>query len=498
MAIDQTPGVVDTPTRSETRDTWTQDFNLRVPAAKTGPGTWPYVEGSVVADALVPVNAAAITIGRGTNLSTSAGPWLLEIGEADGVEPRPAVGAIGFLDIVTSNGGSNIQAGTLVRSKVGQVRFQVSTTGLYFTNTPVPVSGIDTGYATNLPAGTPMEFPAPPPGCAQDAVVRAQSDGTGLTGGRPADDDQTYRQLISDARANPPASGNDAAYQQFIRKTPAISIQQVFTYPGIRGPGTIGYCFTLNPSRPGGSRSPNAAQIAATYANIVGQMPADDSVFACDLVNTNVRVCLRMTWSYGAQTWVDNIPWPPYVAGSPVKVTSPPTPTLTKIRLSTGTSTVAPQPGQTVGFYDPQSGTFKRIRIGSVTTISAGLIWDVFPDRSNNASDPTFVPIVNSVASPWGESLNLVAPAVIAYFDTLGPGEQVSPLPDPGLRQRRQPQSPEKWPSTIDERILVPVFKVSAVQSPIVLEPTIPTVTPVGVPAVSSNYFVLGDLGIFP
>jgi len=499
MALDQTPGVVQTLSRSEVHDNWTRDYKLRVPAADVGPGTQPDVDASVAADAVAPLYNDAVTIGRGTTLRTSAGSYLQIIGEDEGIFKRPAVGASGFIAITTATGGATIQQGTVVVSKIGQKRYQVTTTQLYTSATLVPVVGIDTGPSTNLDPGAGMQFQAPPPGCAQDAVVVADSNGNGLTGGRDADDDATYRQLISDNRANPPASGNDAEYQKQIRKTPGLSIQQVFTYPGMPfGPGTISYVFTLNPARPGASRTPNGTQIAATLAYVTGQEPADDGVFACELVESSVIVALSITWGAGASTWMDATPWPTYVTGQ-VLVASSPAPSLTGFRLHAGTSTTDPQVGQNIGFYDSVSGTFKRFRILTVSVVSAGVTWDITVDRTFGASDPNYIPSAGQPASPWSDSLNLIAPAVIAYFDGLGPGEQVSPLPDPGLRQRRQPTSPIRWPSVIDARIVIPIYQLgNVVETVTPLLPALPFQTPVGAPGVTSNLCTLGSLAIYP
>src|ERR1700734_321777 len=498
MALDQTPGVVQTPTRDQVRDQFLRAYQCRVPAADTGPGTQPYVDASCAADMAAPLYNDAVTIGRGTNLSTSAGAWLQQIGANQGPFPRPAVGASGFIPIVTASGGSTIQAGTEVDSKPAGLRFQVTVTATYTTATPVPVIGIDTGPSTNLAVGTAMQFPSPPPGLGQNAVVTADSDGNGLTGGRPADDAASLRQLTSDARANPPASGNDAEYQQRIRQTPSLSIQQVFTYPAILGPGTIAYVFTLNPSAPGGSRAPNDAQIAATLDYVTGIEPADDGIMGCTIVEETLRVCLRVTWRKGASTWTDATQWPVYLTGDAVRVNNTPTPSLTSFGLVTNTATTDPQVGQTIGFYDTTSQSFKRIRIGAVTVVSTGLSWVITPDRTFGASDPIFVPSFLAVASPWSDSLNNVPAAVISYMASLGPGEQVASLPDPGLRQRRSPDPGLSWPSVVDNGLLAPLFSVSSVQSPVILEPVVPYATPVGVAGVLSYLFVLSDLGIYP
>ena len=84
MALDVTPGVIEVRTRDKIRDDFTEDYKLRVPEADVGPGTQPFIDGSTLADALVVVDANALTVGRGTNLRTSAGQWLAALGMTTG------------------------------------------------------------------------------------------------------------------------------------------------------------------------------------------------------------------------------------------------------------------------------------------------------------------------------------------------------------------------------------------------------------------------------
>lgn len=506
MALAQTPGVIAVFTRDQVRDRWCKSYSQRVPGADTGPNTQPYIDGSVAADAASPLYNDAVTIGRASTLSTSSGPWLDTTGNDEGVErPEPA-GASGFLSIVTSAGGSFIEAGTLVRDAQGRNTYQVQQTGLYYTTTdptkgtPLPVVGVDTGPGTNLAPGTAMQFPSPPPGLSQNATVYADANGNGLTGGRDAGTDAVYRQIISDHRANPPASGNDAEYQSTIRKTPGLQIQQVFTFPAMMGAGTTAYVFTLSPAQPGGSRTPNTTQIAQTLAWVTGQMPGDDGIFAATLIESPISVALRMTWGVGAKNWTDVSPWPSYIAGDQVVVGSSPAPTFTSFRLQTGTTTADPQAGQTLAFWDAVTGQFRRIQIGSVAVVTSGKVWTITPSRSYGASDPSYIPIAGQPVCPWSDSLNSVSPAVVSYFDGLGPGEMVSPLPDPGLRQRRQPPSPLRWPSIVDQRIVIPIYALgNLIETVVPLTPTpLPYATPTGTPGVLAYLTTLGYLALFP
>ncbi len=498
MPLDVTPGAIEVPERNESRDSFTQDYKLRQPLADVGPGTQPFVDGSLVADAMVPVYNDALVIGRGGNLRTSAGVWLRETGAAEGVFPRPAVGASGYATIDASSGGGLIQAGTEVRYVPGGLRYRVTTTAIYVAGDVVPLQGFDTGPSTNLAPGTVLQFTSPPPGIGPSATVFEQSDGSGLSGGRAADDDEALRRLISDRRANPPASGNDAEYQARIKATPGLSVQQPFTIPGVFGPGTMAFCFTLNPAAPGASRVPNGVQVAAAYSYIVGQEPGDDSIFGADIEESPLAVALGITWGVGAVGWADVTPWPAWIAGDPVVVDASPAPSATSFTAITATSTTTPQVGQTVGVYDAAEGVIRNKRIGAVAVLTANKRWTLTIDTTNNASDVSSIPVAGQIVSPWAGSIQSLVAPVVSYFDTLGPGEQFASLPDPGLRQRRQPPSPQYWPSVVGNKMLIPIFKTPGIANAEILSPDGPYPTPVGTPGVLSYLVTLGDLAAFP
>ncbi len=492
-SLDTTPGEIVVRARNDIRDQYTADYQIRIPDADVGPGTQPYVDGSLVADSEQFLVNDATVIGRGTNLDTSAGSWLTTQGESRGIYKRPAVGASGYLTITTSSGGAMILAGTEVKEPISGLRFKVDVTQLYTSSTPVPITGVDTGPSTNLDTGTAMQFTAPPPGVAQNCTVAYP----GLTGGLAEDTEATYRLLIKERLANPPASGNDAAYQQAIERTPSVGVEKAFTWPAVKGAGTIAYSFTLRGTSINDTRIPNAAQVALAEAYVKGQFPADDGGFACTLLEQTVDVALSITWAASALTWTDATPWPPYVPASKVRVSNAVAPTTTSCRLFTGIPTTAPQVGQTIGFFDRPNKAFRRKKILTVSVVTPTLVWDVTFDTTNNASDVTYAPAIGTAASPWSDSLDTMIEPVVGYFDTLGPGEQVASFPDPGQRQRRSPQSPTSWPNTITNRILAPLFNLSSIEDLDLEEPATPLNTTVGTPGVLAYLMTLGDLCAF-
>lgn len=492
------PGEIVVKDRAQIRANYTRDYGLRVPAADVGPGTQPDVDAQTFADGVMFLVNDAQVIGRGTNVRTSGGQWLKDIGEPEGIFARPAVGGSGTLTISASVGGGTIQVGSEYREKNSGLRFRtISPTALCLDGSQIEVTGIDTGPGTNFKAGTVLIMQAPPPGISQLATVVLQNDGSGISGGREADGDEQYRLLIQARRANPPASGNDAEYQRAIERTPGIPVEKAFTYPAALGPGTTAFTFTVRPSSPGGSRIPNAAQIAAVHDYVVGQFPADDQIFACLLTAQPTTVALRVTWAPSALGFVDVTPWPRHIAGDNVRVDMTSTPTATTFRLTTATSTTTPLAGQTIAFYDASSQRFQRKRILSVSVVSAGMSWDIVVDTSNAASDTGYTPYIGQAPSPYSGSLDALVPALLSYVDGLGPGEQFASLPDPGRRQRRQPPSPNAWPSEINNRVVVNPLALTAVESVSLLAPSDPFTATVGTPGVESFLITVRDIGAF-
>lgn len=498
MADEVLPGQLVVYSRDVVVAKYLRDYKLRHPVADVGPGTQPYLDAQVFADQQVVLFYNAQQISAGTNLA-ARGSRLDAVGAAEGIERPEAAGSAGFVSVVTADGGGTIIEGDELLDTATGLRFQCLTTALYANGSAVPIAAIDAGPSTNLGAGTVLEWTSPRAGVGPKAVVLAGADGLGLTGGRDAATDEEYVEVIKEARANPPASGNDAAFRQAVRRTPGLAVEMVFTYPAVKGPGTTCIVFTLKPQVPGGSRLPNGAQIAEVEANLKATFPGDDGIFVAQLVGSQVEIALRIEWKKGAAQWADVVPWPPFVPDSPVRVNADVTPTATAFRLATAVDTAAPQPGQTIGLFDRAKGLWRRKRIKTVSTITANRKWAIVVETVNAASDTSFVPAAGALVSPWSESLSGLTAPVLEAIGALGPGEQFASLPDPGLRRRRLPESPASWPSTITNKAFTNrVFRLPTVaDADLLLPQPIPFPTPIGTPATLSYLFELGGFGAF-
>jgi hypothetical protein len=498
MALDdELPGEIVTQTRDEYRDQFLQDYQLFAPDAEVGPGGQPYVDGSLAADGVNILFSDAVTIGNGTNIDTSTGVWLKQTGESEGVYKLPAAGASGYVVISTAPGGSQIFQGDEITFVGPNLRFLIQATALYDNGTLVPIIGLDTGTETNLDAGTNLKFSAPRPGCNEIAVVYEDSNGDGLSGGRPDESDDEYRDRIKLKRANPPASGNDAEYQRVVEDIPNIGIQKAFTYPAVFGPGTMAFIFTLRPGSPGATRIPNGSQINQAAQTLIMKEPADDGVFPLQMFSAPLVVAFRVSWATGAAGWANTPRWPPYTAPK-ITVKAAPAPTPTSLRaINTGGAIDDPLIGQTIGVFDRPNKTFQRKRIETITIITPGQEWQLTFSTTNLASDVTYTPLAAQAISPWSDSLNLLVEPTLMFVDNLGPGEMLATFLDPGLRQKRNPPNPDSYASTVTNKLVSPILALPSIANAVVLEPTIPYDTPVGIPGTLVYLLELNDLAVY-
>lgn len=498
MPLDDLPGTLILPTRDDVRDQYLRDFRFRSPGAVTIEGTLEFADASTFADGMAPVYFDTKNIGDHVAGINKRGKALdIELVRS-GTSRLLKCGATGFVIVTTSAGGGTIFEGDEIKdSKSGQ-RYKCTATKLYLDQQYVPIIGVDTGPTTNLDAGRKLEWTFPRPGITPLSIVAEQTDGTGLSGGRNDETDDEANLRLQSLRANPPASGNDAQFQDAVNKTPGIPIQQCFTYPCIIGGGSIGIAFTLRPGTPGANRIPNPTQMAAVQAYIQGLFPADDSILMITLVASAVDLVFEVSWAPSAVAWQDLDPWPPRINADMVKVDGAVTPTATTFRLTTATTTTTPQVGQSLGFYDQPKALFRRKRIKSVAVVVANKSWDLVIETINGVSDINYIPNVNQTVGPWSDSLQALVPGVTNYFDTTGPGEQLSVLPDPNLRQHRTPRSPAAYSNTITNRMITTLLQLPTVGDLELKSPDVPFATPIGAQGIFAYLHSLGNITVFP
>ncbi len=503
MAAPVLPDALVVPSRDALASTFTRD--VQIAATRGGitiaiaDGALANVKAKVFADLMLPVYGEAARQANIGTLDGKSGTELEQEATDSGLPGRLApAGASGFVVAAGATGGGYVTAGAELRNLATGKRYQSLVSGLYTPGALVAVSGIDTGPSTNVDAGVVLTWTSPPPGIDASAAVFADSDGNGLTGGRDIETDQQIRDRIRAARANPAASGNDAAYQTAAMQTPGVGIAGVFTYPAILGPGSSCLLFLLRPASSGASRVPNNAQIGLVRGYVTGQMPKGDSVTYGTVIEQSTDVTMTVVWSTGIAQWTDGVPWPPYDASGTYDVQAVTSATVFTVEYVGGGTAVVPQAGQTIALFDRTNLVFVRKRILSVVSHEPVIAhFDIVVDTTDNVSDTQFTPAVGDLVSPWSDSINTLAPLVASYFDGLGPGEQVATFFDQGYRQRRSPPDPQFWPASLTSKILIPILQLSSISDAEIKSPALPAAPTVGTPGVSSNLLVLGKLGIY-
>lgn len=498
MPIEDLPNGFAAPTRPEIRDRFQRDVLLRQPGAPTGEGSQAFIDGSVIADTLMPLYANAVSIARGANLADMTREQLKAECKALGIpEELPESAGSGFVIISASAGGVFIDTGRELKDEGRNLRFHCAVAGTYFDGKAVPVIGTDTGPTTNLAAETRLKWTNPPAGLGNIAAVQADADGNGFTGGRVAESDDDIRNRITVARSDPPAGGNDGQIRKLVKdagRDLGIAIQECFVYPAITGAGHYSYVFTLRPGAPGSSRIPDAVQIAAVRAYVHNALPYDDGIFAAELIEEEVVAKLGVKWANNAVGWVDAAPWPIFADDFEVSAVTD----ASNFTVSSAASApTAPQVGQTFAFFDELNGKFARKKILTATDMGGG-DYAIVVDTSNNASDVNYKPSVNEELCPYSPSLDLLVEPLLSEVDTLGPGEQVDEFFDEGYRQRRDPPNPVEWPSELRHNSLDAVDDLPQIHDVTWLEPSIPYVPAVGVAGVSSNLVAIERVLAFP
>jgi hypothetical protein len=444
----------------------------------------------------------ARTIGRSIPLSEVSGDRLDQRLAEHGLPERfPETGSQGSVTIIASSTGAYITSGIEGTDTDNGLRFKCVTSGLYQDGDTVPIAAVDTGTQTNLKAGSKIIWSQGVPGLFATCIVTEQTDGSGLKGGRGIESDDEVRNRISDALANPASAGNDAAYQKLIENSRGhgVSVQKGFTYPGINGAGTTGGAFTMKPATVGGSRIANATQMSLVEAYVVGQMPADDTYLRITLVSQPVDVSFDISWAPGAAGWADVVPWPTrYDIGDGAIVVQSASSSGSFVLATDNavySGVTAPVAGQNIAFYDSSdNGAFRQKRLLSVTGTGP---WTCVTDTTNGASDTTYTPYAGQRACPWSDSLDQIISPIVGYFNKMGPGEQRSSFFDPGLRQRRNPAAPKRWPNSISSRIETDILALPSINDAQITD-GLGTTTTVGVAGALSYMIELRSISAFP
>jgi uncharacterized phage protein gp47/JayE len=511
MTTNSTPARMVVPTREQQIASYKRDYGLRDPNANVVTLEQVDVDARVLTDQLLPIMAQARSAGDALTYLNQSGDDLDNTWAPRGLPRLLANGASGPVQISASEGGGPIFKDDELKDLNTGFRYKCLATNLsYQDGDPVPVVGIDVGPQTDVAPGTRLTWSRNRPGIGPTAVVLDQGDGTGLSGGRSREQDDSYKQRIADFTANPPAAGNPAEVVNKTEKAGVAPVEKAFAYPAILGSDTTGVVFLLKPSKPGANRIPSEIQRAAVEGIVVGQFPGGENYVFPTVLGEAYDLAIQIRWVSGAG-WKDLVPWPPEADQGAGRIVVSGTPTsATAFVLRTDdddyTGVPAPQVNKSLAFYDAERRKFSRKTIATVTGTGP---WTITCSTTLGASDTAYTPTTGQACCPWAEALDATIEPILLAFDRLGPGEMVENadfLLD-GQRQRRFPSiDSADWPSSIGPLDFVDLkqvpqianlgsvtfSKVGGVFENDVISPT------VGTPGVTAYLLKVGNISLFP
>lgn len=485
-------------TRDQVIQDYERDYLNRSSGTLTGPGTAVRRDAVLLADALMPLYANVVKAGRAIALDERTEAELRQLAADKSVTLSGAVGSTGTVTIRAATTGTTIFAGDEAIEPNSKLVFYCTTTAAYDDQGSVPMAARSTGPATNLDADTVLQWRTPRPGCATNCTVDEQTDGSGFTGGAEADGREQIIAKIRDANANPPASGNAADYQKWIKATPNIQIEEAFIYPCALGPGGLHWTFTVAPNRYG-SRAATATQIALVRAYVSSVAPKHDLGVGIATDTEDLVVCIGVDWENAEEQWHDETPWPAYYEETPASgsgaVVIDTGSTASSLVVKTANADYStcgdPVAGQVFGLYDLANRAFRRFTALSVSGTGP---WTITVDQSYDASYIGYTPVAGQRMMPWSEGLALFVAPVHAAFDGIGPGERVATTYLDGRRAKRYPAPPKYWPDRITKSLETTMESMGSVTSLDILE----GLGVVATPSATPNILTLSDLAAYP
>jgi uncharacterized phage protein gp47/JayE len=418
----------------EIRDQFLRD--IRLEAIAVGVADPPIGEGTdwhILATAHA--NVAAIQYANfriaddNADVLTAEGQALEDKRLAFGLPEVKAAGSSGKI-VVTITGGAAVTFtdGTALVLPDGK-RAQVSGTQIGIANGgELDIAAIDTGESTNHAPGAVVRFVSPPLNVATDAKVSKTSP---LTGGTDAESDSRKRARILNRIQNTPNGSNWASLREIILNA-VPSIQDVYVYPALGGPGSVKVVCVkdYDASKSDYTRTPTAAQITAARSALHAEAPSqNDTVVqaaASALTTATVRVTLPESSLAGGNGngWTDREPWPPIdFGGGETGATVSAVSSTTEITVGAATST-APIANQAhIAWW---SSSDMRFRTYLVTDVGGGAgAWALTVDKpmvdSNGMS-----PVSGDFICPAAANLDKYGATWVEAMRKFGPGENTT------------------------------------------------------------------------
>jgi uncharacterized phage protein gp47/JayE len=376
---------------------------------------------------------------------TATGANLERWGIPSGIRKRSAGGSAGPV-ILDTSAPTDVVTGAELKDNLGQ-RFKVSIGGIYANGDLIPIEAVTKGSATNLPAGTSLQWVSAPTFSNNNAIV-----GTGgLRNGVDTEGDETCRSRLFEHWRNPPASGNAQYVVEIAESDDLPMVQKGYVYAAVQGPSTTHIAVTAAPTATNKNRDVAASSMATKVGPyIIGQQPGRSFYIVTTVANqaSSVAIGLALPAATTASPpgpgggWLDGSPWP--LAGTGARgcrVT-----TVTSTLQFTVDATTAPVVAVSqISWLSPTDWKLYSALVTAVTGSAGAFVITI---------DQPFVNIaVGCQIWPSCENAQVYVDALLAFYAKMGPGEKTSNV-SALVRGYRHPRPRSSWPSSLGPTML--------------------------------------------
>lgn len=321
------------------------------------------------------------------------------------------------------------------------------------------MQGIDTGEETNIEYGTELTWSSGQPLGAEEKASVAENPA--FTGGYNDETDSELGYRIERRIRHRPAAGNAAHVAAWAERANS-SVEAAFVYScAFHAGSTLVAILQKRGSTAGPTARTNVA-VAVMQAMVTYLVPPDSPVFPprSHVVVTRCSpqssdLVLKIAMAEGAAGgWYDADPWPEYSAAYPeVLITNVASQTEFTVEAGTGlpggVASLSGDDSPQVMVWDEDNSRWEWLDVTGVTddgsdeyTITLG-------------TTPTVTIATGQRISPYTDRLTVIAEAIEAYFDELGPGEVVDLDTDSRAhRAMRRPRPSGYYPNRAGQVVL--------------------------------------------
>jgi hypothetical protein len=309
---------------------------------------------------------------------------------------------------------------------------------------PLFVQGVDTGTATNLPAGSKLDPGNGPIAFVGPAIVAAD-----FTGGNPPETNAQFARRIAWRERHKQGAGNGPQFRDWAEKA-SNAVETAFIYDCALQAGSLLVAVTQKRGDVRGptGRIPAVGTMSAVIAKVTppgsADVPGHVFVLAVPVVGESVDIVGRLDMTTGISSgWADLHPWPTSDStGTPVTISA--LTTQQDFHISIPSDSDALPAGVTAPslmVWDTATSRFEKLNVLSVTLVGG------FVYRVQLTAAPSFTVGIGDWVCPDTALRDVIAETTETYFDSLGPGEIVDPVT--GLfaaRAARFPAPAEEYP----------------------------------------------------